>query len=690
MNIQLKRPSRLLALAALASGAFFLSACGGGGGNNASTAAATVELSGIAATGAPMSGATIVVTDKTGAEVQNCPSACVASDTGSFLIPLKAGAQAPFVLKATPVGGGEPQVSMVPEATSTNVNITPITTMIAGRLAPDGDPAKLSASAFDGEKLKAAAKEVVDLLKPLLDAIGTTVDPLSGKFVADGTGLDRVLDSLNVTVQRNASGQATIEIEVKVAGDNAAPPKITIAPNTTPTSTVNAGNVTSTNVVAAGVSVQLANFLSRMSTCWNTAHASRVDNTSNPTTVTAVVCKELFVGNDPSTYKNNGGRVGPNGAFSGMYRNRGTVTVTFDRPVYEFTRDNGDVIMSYHWSNSLGDEDHDRLVLRIVDGVAKAIGNQYNYDADVKPIVQKRTYNESSSGAMNHFATGYTLYIRNHLDPVGSPTAGSPTFSKVVVTSPRGNTLTLFPSAGSERMVFKDRNGNLTNTPVLRLQWKYDSTSSNLSSNGTDLAEVETGLVFARTSTGVATPWTDDQIKAIPNIGRWQFVFYDRVTNLPVATQTHSTLSRAQTVEEARALVWPELTAATITDINAEISTTLGGIQKSDVIVDLTNAWQVGSGAWAPTSASVFTRLSGKAYTDSSSFRSTARSTTISCSRASVGDTHCSGSVTVGGSGTFATGVVVNGLELWGRSARFVDRSRFYAFYPRNPNPVAP
>jgi hypothetical protein len=685
MKITFTHPTKLLALLAV-SGSLLLSACGSG--NNTSTTAATVELSGIAATGAPMSGATIVVTDKTGAEVQNCPSACVASDSGSFLIPLKAGAQAPFVLRATPVGGGEPQVSVVPEATSTNVNITPITTMIAGRLAPDGDPANLSASAFDGEKLKAAAKEIVDLLKPLLDAMGTTTDPLTGKFAADGTGLDRVLDSLNVQIQRNASGQATIEIEVKVNGDDAVPPKITIAPNTTPTSTVNSTNVTSTNVVAAGVSVQLANFVSRMSTCWNTPHSSRVDNTTNPTTVTATVCKGLFVGDEPGNYKSNGKLVGPNGSFSGMYKNRGTVTVTFDRPVYEFTRNNGDVVMSYHWSNSLGDEDHDRLVVRIVNGVAKAIGNQYDYDADVKPIVQKRTYNESTSGAMNHFATGYTLYIRNHTD-----VNGSATFSKVVVTSPRGNTMTLFPSSGSERMVFKDRNGILTNTPVMRLQWKYDSTNSNLSTNGTDLADVETTLVFARTSTGTATPWTDEQIKAIPNIGRWQFVFHDRVSGLPVATQTHSTISRAQTVEEARGVVWPELTAATITDINSGISSTLGGIQISNEVVDLTNTdgsavWQVGTGAWAPTSASAFTRLSGKGYTDSSSFRSTTRSTTISCSRASGGDTHCDTGVQVGGSGTFATGVVVNGLELWGRSARFVDRSRFYAFYPRNPNPA--
>jgi hypothetical protein len=647
-------------------------------------------LSGIAATGAPMSGATIVVLDKTGAEVQNCPTACTASADGSFLIPLKAGAQAPLVLRATPAGGGEPQVSVVAEATSTNVNITPITTMIAGRLAPDGDPSNLQASAFDGEKLKAASKEVVDLLKPLLDAVGTTTDPLSGKFAADGTGLDRVLDSLNVQVQRDASGNATIEIEIKINGDDAVPPRITLTPNATPTTTVSSSNVTTTNVVAAGVSTQLTDFLTRMSSCWNTPHASRVDNTANPTTVTAVVCKELFVGNEPGNYKNNGNRVGPNGSFSGMYKNRGTVTVTFDRPVYEFTRDNGDVIMTYHWSNSLGDEDHDRLVLRIVDGVAKAIGNQYNYDANVSPIVQKRTYNDSTSTGMDHFATGYTLYIRNHTD-----VNGSPTFSRVVVTSPRGNTMTLFPAAGSERMVFKDRNGNLTNTPVLRLQWKYDATNSNLSSNGTDLAEVETGLVFARTATGVATPWTDEQIKAIPNIGRWQFVFFDRVTNLPVATQTHSTLSRAQTVEEAKALTWPEFTSATITDINASISTTLAGVRISNEVIDLTNpdgsgVWQVGAGAWAPTSISVFSRLNSGRFTDSSSFRSTARSTIVSCSRASAGDNHCSAGVGVGGAGTFADGVVVNGLELFGRSARFVDRSRFYALYPRNPNPELP
>lgn len=63
--------------------------------------------------------------------------------------------------------------------------------------------------------LQSSISQVTSQLKPLLDAYGVTVDPLSGPFVANHTGLDAMLDGVKietagetVTVTNRATGGA--------------------------------------------------------------------------------------------------------------------------------------------------------------------------------------------------------------------------------------------------------------------------------------------------------------------------------------------------------------------------------------------------------------------------------------------------------------------------------------------------
>ncbi len=697
MKLHIPRPTALLALAAALSGALILAACGGGsgsGGGGGTTpptgAGSTVELSGIAATGAAMSGATIIVTDKTAAEVQNCPSACTASASGAFVIPLKTGAQAPFVLKATPAGGGEPQVSVVAEATNTTVNITPITTMIAGRLSPNGDPSVLLATAFDAAKLKTALDEVVALIQPLLNAVGSTTNPLNGTFVADGTGLDRVLDSLNVSVQRNASGTAVIEVEVKVSGDDVQPPKIVIAPNTAPTSTVSSTNVNSSTVVASGVSVKLADLLARLQTCYNTPFAQRVNTNASPTfTISSTVCNQLFLGDNAATttYKHNGGRIGQNGHFSGMYRDRGTTTLVYDNPVYEFTRGGiaptaGDIVFTYHWKSSRGDENYENGVVRDVGGVLKFVGNQYDYDASIRPYIQNREYLQADSAAMSHDANGYNVFIKNHLD--GS---GNPLLHRVVVTTPTNRTMTLWPTAGQDGLRFKKHNSSvISGTSIIRMQWAFWNTGTGTHINGLDdLADLETGLIFTRDSAGNPQQFTDDQIKAIPNQGKWKYEFYLATNTTTVAAiQYHTTLSRAKTIGETKSVVWPRFTAATLANIRQDITGTFGTIPIANEIIDLTEpdgsaVWEVPTGAFSPTRIGATIDLNTVLYTDSTNFNSTVRSTQIRCTPASMADLHCNSN------GTFVANSRLTFIDMTARSSRFVEQAKAYALYKRVP-----
>lgn len=147
--------------------AAYLAACGGGGTSG-------ITLSGTAATGAPMAGATVIVKDSSGTNV--CENSCFVNQNGSFAAGLKVNAKGPFVLQITEEGSGEPQVSMIDTAQSTTVNVSPITTLIAARLSPSGDPTQLTSADLSSTKIEAASNEIKTALQPLLTAANLSMD----------------------------------------------------------------------------------------------------------------------------------------------------------------------------------------------------------------------------------------------------------------------------------------------------------------------------------------------------------------------------------------------------------------------------------------------------------------------------------------------------------------------------------
>ena len=205
MKITLKR----LVLVVTSAGLLGLYGCGGGSSSNVGGGTTPTILSGIAATGAAFSDATVTVTDSTGATVGT--SATIGAD-GIYSITLNAGAVAPFVLTATRSGAdgaSESLVSVVSSVTgaSATANITPITNLIAAKLSPTGDPSKLGAElAAKTADLSAATvtgkvNEVQAILAPILTATETSgTNPLTGSFSANGAGYDRLLDSVKICV----------------------------------------------------------------------------------------------------------------------------------------------------------------------------------------------------------------------------------------------------------------------------------------------------------------------------------------------------------------------------------------------------------------------------------------------------------------------------------------------------------
>lgn len=194
--------------------------CGGGGGNtssgNSSGGAGTGStVSGLALAGAPVIGY-VMLKDSAGTTVG--PSA-IASD-GSFSFDVD-GLTPPFFLRAEGNVGGQGYDLYSVATGAGTANINPLTNVIVanatGAVDPSAafnDPAAYKNSVNDAA-LAQAVTELQTFLQPLLTAHNATdVNPLTGTFAADHTGIDAVLDVVKVEV---AAGAVTVTDKVNNA-----------------------------------------------------------------------------------------------------------------------------------------------------------------------------------------------------------------------------------------------------------------------------------------------------------------------------------------------------------------------------------------------------------------------------------------------------------------------------------------
>ncbi len=180
-----------------------LVACGGGGGGSNSS-----QLSGVAAYGAPMQGASITLTDANGQSRTTNTSA-----DGSYTLDVT-GLTAPFLLKASGAAGDSVKeyaalVTSAPTEGKTVVaNVTPLTHALVTMVSSDGaspheftDSSKLKT--LDASKLSAALVNLQAALKNVLVETGLSekFDPLTVRFKADRTNAeDTLLDTIKVSV----------------------------------------------------------------------------------------------------------------------------------------------------------------------------------------------------------------------------------------------------------------------------------------------------------------------------------------------------------------------------------------------------------------------------------------------------------------------------------------------------------
>lgn len=202
-----------------------LVACGGGDGPAASQPAAA-SLTGTTAIGAPLANAAVVLKDASGTT-----RTATADASGAYTFADLSGLVAPVMLQARGSAAGRSYVlhslmTALPAAGEAGVlNVTPATEAVTAQVLGQGPAAAFEDAAdikgVDAAALDAAKTRLAQALSEVFAALEqpATVDLFTTAFVADGTGLDKLLDLVGFSAQENA-GVQVVQVLDKSSGDS--------------------------------------------------------------------------------------------------------------------------------------------------------------------------------------------------------------------------------------------------------------------------------------------------------------------------------------------------------------------------------------------------------------------------------------------------------------------------------------
>lgn len=193
----------------LICGVLLLSSCSSSD-DSEETADDGVKLSGVVAAGAPLAGF-IALKDADG----NTVTAAIDAD-GNYSVNVKS-LTPPFVLYASGLSGNK-AYSIASAATVDDlegtVNITPLTDLVIANVAGQNSEDFFNSPDFNlitTASLDAEAEKIKLRIQPMLDALSVSADfdIMNTPFVADHSGFDAVLDTIEVTVDKT-NNSATI------------------------------------------------------------------------------------------------------------------------------------------------------------------------------------------------------------------------------------------------------------------------------------------------------------------------------------------------------------------------------------------------------------------------------------------------------------------------------------------------
>lgn len=558
---------------------------------------APTMLEGTVAVGAAVPGAELTITDADGATADISGTA---DGNGAYALDVST-LKAPLLVSASGTLNGEPVriVAVVPTlaaAADNTANVTSLTHAVAALIAPGGDLNALSSAAgiaaVDAAKLADATTLVVNTLKsnPVFAALlGEGFDPLKTPFTANGTGIDSVLDQLQVTVDTNGVTLANLTAPHSDAGTPPAPVLLTQAQVATPTQAPTLpASVPPSNVPTVAEMTAIAK---KVEACLALPLEQRVTMDANKE-VTAVLgaCNFGIPG-----WKSDGGgwveRMG-NGVFrytanTGLKVGQPTIATVLAPPNYSgntfqhpYCNTQTCVIMYVPTTTASGKAGGGFYTLGKVAGQWEFVGNQLPYAMGVEQRLNRRVAVNTTLAAAN--PTNYFLQdrfestIRLTFNPDGS-TADTSNVRAVVWKGPG------LPAAGvvthrsqrcgtDDRFPITNQEGLLTINNQSGLQWWNNGGGNDFI---VDAAKLDgSAVTMPSPSTNWATnsaPFNQDYRSApfTGTIPAWsvytaEIYYYSNAGNTPDEVIVVRNSTAYERASAGAGKNWPTLAAASI------------------------------------------------------------------------------------------------------------------------------
>ncbi len=663
---------------------------GGGGGANSPTAAAPVVFGGTAATGRPMTGATVRVID--GRSVEVARSQALGVD-GRYSVELASAATAPFVLVAE-LPDGEAQVCSIDKGESSTVNITQVTSLMAARLSSNGTPKGLEAD-FKGDggrtpptpqAIRTSTSEVIAMLAPLAQALGDSTHPVTGSFAVDGTGYDKLLDSVAVAIVPTSNTAANIEVTLRTKRAEDEPMPAVMFSSADPTLPAVA-SVAANQLIGSGTSARIERLVEVLNACYQLPLADRVEAGINPPQIKAGPCRSLFFGSDPSNYLHSGTRVG-SGAFGGLLAGS---LVTFDRPVLEYVRsDNNDVVFTLRFVDANSNTDTLMLFAREEGNELRLIGDRYQHSISVSGSAVHSDHLNADDVGLDHVTVGPQFVVANRLDGTGQSI-----YDRVVVVAPVGfagnatrDEFVLRPYVGYTSLRMQGNWDSAHTSQVIRLAGEFKTARSSEPLHPRQVSS--SGAVWV-----AGEPWTDERIESMSHKAVWTFQYFlaGNTGTAPDMVQHMTTISRVPSVREALQMSAAQFDAPTLETLRSMSREPAApnlfwfGARPNatgafpTIASPLTLAWTVPDGAVAPTRATLWGRATAS-YTTLWAERtpfdagqpipSTTRQKQMDCPTTIISNILCDPVDPT----RLSLKTLLTNVNIWARDARFVEVDR--------------
>lgn len=363
-----------------------LAACGGGGGGGTtanqdqSQNQAANRLSGVAAAGAPIIGRAYL---KDSASPANTLGPTEIAAEGGFSFDVT-NLTAPFYLQAEgTVGGQSYKLHSVAMLGATTANINPLTDLAVAAAAGVNDPETVyndpATNAITSDALATAIADMMATLQPLLDAYSANTDFLTGSYTADHTGLDGMLDVVEVEIN-TATGAVTINDRIADT-QIAAMTTTTVGAPTDPISTTEATASVTAVTDLQGIASTLSGF------------ATALNKGSN------LLAADLdpYVASDASFGIHDGANrtqfindilEGASGADMPISSISGVSIIKTEGSVYTISA-------VFHWSD--GRTDTNQFTFTNEGGLWKIKGNGYKADVDVQFSAEKSVSSDGTA-----------------------------------------------------------------------------------------------------------------------------------------------------------------------------------------------------------------------------------------------------------------------------------------------------